>query len=161
LNDVVVGEYNYRDLLSITDSKNISMYQWLQEGSVYLTITAINSEGKSNKQTISVKAVSKDTDKPFLYKDRINVAPNDKGEFMVTLLFGDPTSSIQWWRIKRGSTTIKAFDGNIVQFKLEETADISYEVKDAAGNTTNDTHNIVIPVATGLTEEPIIESTEN
>jgi hypothetical protein len=27
LNDVVVGEYNYRDLLSITDSKNISMYQ--------------------------------------------------------------------------------------------------------------------------------------
>lgn len=153
LNDVVVGEYSYRDTSSVTDSKNITTYEWLDEWSAYLTITAIDSEGRSNKQTITVKSVASDTDKPFLYKDRINVVPDDSWEFVVTLLFGDDTSSIQWWTIKRGSTTIRTFDGNIAQFKLEQSANITYTVKDSAWNTTTASENITIPVATGLTEE--------
>lgn len=144
INDISIWEFSYKNRKSLTDTKTIRVYEWLAPGTVYLTITVVDQDGKSNKKIVELQYVQEDTTKPFLYENRVSVQQTDRWR-RATMLFSDTVSSIKGWKISWNGNVLTTFEWNTASFLIEKTMSVTYTVTDAAGNVTTEKIDVVVP----------------
>lgn len=136
------ANFSYEGKKNITDMQNLDLSA-LKLGKHTIKMEAIDVRWFANWQTITVKTIDKDTEAPILLKNKISVKEvteewtwtwNNKTSYDIILLFEDKLSSIVWWKIMIGNTTIKEFEGSLASFTLPELTTISMAVTDSFKN---------------------------
>lgn len=116
-----------------------SMTQWSYTLKVVATDEKWFSDSKSVPITIGEK--TKDTNPPYILKDKIQVSKKISGTgdeqktiFTVTALFADDSSTIKQGTIWQNWQQIANFSKNLVAFTTTSLSDISYVVIDESDN---------------------------
>lgn len=143
LGNRIINNYDYsrQNTQEIATAKNLDLKSF-GTGENLLSLFVIDKKGGSNKTSVKINIVEKDTTPPTLDKERIVISKRSDDKYNVTLLFHDEMSGIQGGSISSQWKVVKNFTNSIADFILPELGEINIITKDNYGNTLKENINL-------------------
>ena len=129
LGDILIGSFSY-NTKEISDIKTLKIPDYVK-WDVKLKVVVEDEKWYKDEEDLNVNVVSKDEDKPKIYKKNIS---RIDWKYKIVILFEDSTSGLKWWEIGKNWKVLKKFDWNLVSFEVEDLKGLKYKVEDFYGN---------------------------